>query len=494
MQILSLYAAFLTILGSCVCANAALLHRLGRQERLAVVSDAPGPVATALLESLETSAGKGYEVVKKESIERKLSADCLCKMGSFWHWRIKSCIKQGAWAYECGFFPAEHHDKVCQDGLKCERLNQTDVKYVHPGAVPASCQACEAADKCLHGKERHEQSCLKEYKLSGSACQTVKVSVESTASAKVTEEVTKSSSASATATATASEKATAKKGGETASATKKATAEGKATATAEASSEASAKAEATKEAAAEGKGCISLEEVKKLLNLEDVPRIGAVLSAKVVARGDKEAFDLAYAKALEAAEKAGLLSATEAAKALASARAREHAGLEAEAKADEAAAWKAEAGAKEAAQKNAKSEALAKAEAAATKEAATAAAAAAKAAAEAAAAEAAAKAAEKLATDKAAVAAARKKAEDAKAAAEEAQAKADAAAKRKAAAEAKAKADAAARAAAEAQAKKDAISDIVNPKPTQAPARPTTPEPTSPPRKISPAEIAAKLP
>jgi len=433
-----------------------------------------------------------YEVVNKSSIKRDDSVDCLCEIGSFWHWRIKSCVKQGGWGYECGFFPAEHHNKVCQDGLKCELLKQTRVTYEHPGAMPASCQSCTPEDKCLTGKKRHSQNCLKEYKLSGKACQTVKLTTMATASVKVTETVTKSSTATAKATATAAQKATAKEGGETASATKEATAEGKATAKAKASGKASATAKATEEGVAEGEGCITFEEVKKLLHLQDVKRIGAVLSAQVVSRGDEEAFDLAYAKALEAAKEAGLINAKQAAEALASAEAREHAGLEADAKADEAAAWKAEAGAAKDAQQNAKAEALAKAQSAAGKAASDAAKVAAQAQADANAAEKAAEAAEANAGSKEEVAEAKAKAAAARADAAAANEKAKAA--RAAAAAAQAKADLAAKAAAEAKAAKDALGDLMNPKPTDAPARPTKATPTSPPRKITPDQIAAKLP
>jgi len=437
-----------------------------------------------------------YEVVNKTSIKRdNSSVDCLCKIGSFWHWRIKSCVKQGGWGYECGFFPEEHHNKVCQDGLKCEPLKQTRVVYEHPGAKPASCQTCEAEDKCLAGEERHNKNCLKEYKLSGEACQTVKVKMMATAHVKVTEEVKKTASATATATATAEEKATATNGGKSATATKKATAEGKASAEAEGKGTATASAKATEEGVAEGKGCISLDAVKKLLDLQDVKSIGAVLSSQVVSRGDEEAFDLAYAKALEAAQKAGLINAKQAANALASAEAREHAALEAKAKADEAAAWKAEAGASKDAQGNAAAKALARATTAAGKAAADAAGVAYQADADAAKAEAAAEAAEKAAAGGGgAGGGAMSKEEAAAAKADAAEARAKAKEARAAAAAAQARADAADKAAAEAQAAKDAIGDLMNPAPTQAPARPTKASPTSPPRKISPEQIAAKLP
>jgi len=310
------------------------------------------PGALSLVSKVQR--GVNHEVVKKTSIEKKSSTDCLCKIGTFWHWRIKSCIKQGGWAYECGFFPEEHHDKVCQDGLKCEKLNQTAVKYIHPGAVPASCQACTKEDKCLTGETRHNENCLKEYKLTGKACQTVKVTVGVTTTVEVTKKVKETATASATAEASATETAKAKAGAEKADATKTATAEGKATEEAKASAEASAKATATEDGTATGEGCITIEEVKKLLGLEKVKAIGAVLSAKVVTRGDKEAYDRAYAKALEAAQKAGLINAKEAATAIATKEATEKAAEEAKARAEEAAAWAAEAGADEAAQEKAK--------------------------------------------------------------------------------------------------------------------------------------------
>jgi hypothetical protein len=458
-----------------------------------------------------------YEVVKKTSISRDLSADCLCEMGTFWHWRIKQCVDQGAWGYECGFFPGEHWRMVCQDRLKCEALEDTTIKYHghNAGARPASCQACTAADGCLTGKERHMETCLKEYKLDGEACQTVKVTITATAEVKVSETVKKSASATAKSKVEAEETATVGEHSATAKATADATAEG----TAEASSTAHGTAEATEKGVAEGSACVTVEEAKELLGLQSVPRIGAVLSAQVVAAADEEAFDRAYAKALEAAKEAGLLNAMEAAKALAKAKAREHAGLDAEAKANEAAAWKAEAGAKSDAQAKAKAEALRKAQEAAQKAADEAAAKAAEEAAKAKAAEAAAEAARK--------AAAEAKAAEEAAAAKEAKAKADAdagaqaaaEADAKAAAEARAKADAAAKAAADAKAqadanaakakadadakqsaadavksKNDAMRDLLNGPPTQAPARGTTPQPTNPPRKITPEQIASGLP
>jgi len=349
-----------------------------------------------------------YEVLKKQSIDRKETMDCLCKQGQFWHWRIKDCVKQGAWAYECGFFPAEHHAMVCQDRLKCEVVQNTSITYGgHPGARPASCQHCQEGDGCLTGDKRHDDTCLKEYLLSNSACQTVRVTASVTTVLEATEEVNVDSS----------------------------------------KAKATAQAEATGKGSAEGEACVTAPEVKLFMQLKEDQRMSAVLSAKVVSTGDELAFDKAYAKALAAARKAGLLDAQQAAKALAAAKAREHAGLDAKAKADEAAAWKAEAGEKKEAQEKAKADSLSEAEAKAAKEAA------------------------------------------------EAAAKAEAAAAAAAADAAKAEAGKAAEAAAaEAKAKQEAIADYLNGGSTQAPITSTAAPTTNAPRKIPAEDIAAKLP
>lgn len=329
-----------------------------------------------------------YKVVKTTSIERGDASDSGCKLGSFLCW-VQDFLHGAGWL-------------------------------------------------------GHAEDSKKQYELSGSACQTIRVTVISTASVKVTEKITKMSEASATATATASEKATAKNGTHSASATKKATAEGQAKANAEGTGEASAEANATKQGSAEDKACVSVAEVKEHLKLKNDQRVGEELSAQIVLTGDELAFSKAYDKVLQAARKAGLLNAEEAAKALAAAKAKELAALEAKAAADKAAAKKAEAGATKDAQDKSKAEALAKARDAAKKAALKAA------------------------------AAAKKAADGSK--------------------EDKAAAEAAAKAAAEAKAAQDNLEDIMNPKPTQVPARPTEPAPTNPPRKVTPEQIAAKLP
>jgi len=311
-----------------------------------------------------------FKVIETTSIQAGEPSGCLCEPGQFWHWRIKQCISQGPWGYECGFFPSEHHRFVCQTALKCQILDQSKkqvkVEYTHEGAVPASCEHCEPEDKCPAEGQR---DCLEETKLSGEACATVLVSVNHEATVTVTKEHT----AEATATATATEKATASKTaqGEAAgikaevTVTKNATAKATHEATGEHTAAASAEATTSKEGSAQEKRCIGFDAVKKQLQLDKVPRLGPVLAAQVITAGDKAAFDLAYEAALAAAQKNGMLAAEGAAKALAAGKAAKDAEMAAKAKAAEEAAWKAEAGASEAAAGEATAEAKTKADASA---------------------------------------------------------------------------------------------------------------------------------
>jgi hypothetical protein len=63
---------------------------------LKVKTGSPGVVSfTNALKPVKIHDDVSYEVVNKTSIERKGTTDCLCKIGSFWHWRIKSC--QAGW-------------------------------------------------------------------------------------------------------------------------------------------------------------------------------------------------------------------------------------------------------------------------------------------------------------------------------------------------------------------------------------------------------------
>lgn len=447
----------LLFIGSALCSDAFLLRKRAGTQALTTTARA--------VDALD------YKVLEKKSIKREATVDCICPLKKFWHWRINECVDQGPWAYECGFFPAEHHDKVCADNLKCEPLKNTNTTYggfegEDGHAHPASCQKCAAEDKCKTGEERHSENCLKEYVLSGDACQTVQVTAKGVkAKAKVTEKVTAKATATAKAKATAEETASATEGEHTAEATGKAEAEAEHTAEVEKTGEATKEAEATEDGVAEGKACVTVAEVKEHMKLKDVPKMPAVLSSQVVAKGDELAFDRAYAKALEAAEKAGLINAEEAAKAVATAEAREHAGMSAKAAAEEAAAWAAEAGASAEAQKKASEKAMASAKTAAGNSAAATAAKSAKAKAEADAAAAAAKAAG--AGDQAA--------------ADNAKAKADAAASAAAAAE-------------NAKAANAAIGDYLNAPATEKEVKITTAKPTNAPRKMSPADIAAGLP
>jgi len=270
-----------------------------------------------------------FEVLNKTEIEKTNTSNCLCKLGFFWHWRIHQCVEQGGWGYECGFFPAEHHHRVCRDLLTCQKLPGAEDNYVSSGihegtakTFPASCVFCNAsAGPCPKGEARHNEECLQELGLTGEACQTVRVTVPSSATASAT----KSHTATATATAT--------EDGSEAEATEEKTA----TATHEASASANG--------IVENSVCVSVEDAKKELDVEDVKEVGEVLGSRIIDAGNRMAFERAYAGAMDKAKKHGLMEATAAARAIAEAKAAEEAKLEAERMAHEAAAWTAEAGA-----------------------------------------------------------------------------------------------------------------------------------------------------
>merc|ERR1719253_1580849 len=149
-----------------------------------------------------------FKVLEETSPTKSEAAECLCPIGKFWHWRLKSCIAQGPWGYECGFFPEEHHHRVCQDGLKCQKLAGAEDNYhshgIHKGRAgtfPASCVPCKEGE-CKTGEERHKEECLKRYEITGDACSTVQVSMPVT-------EFEVSATESYTASATEAREATA---------------------------------------------------------------------------------------------------------------------------------------------------------------------------------------------------------------------------------------------------------------------------------------------
>mmetsp|Transcript_16651 Transcript_16651/g.29641 ORF Transcript_16651/g.29641 Transcript_16651/m.29641 type:complete len:515 (+) Transcript_16651:62-1606(+) len=443
------------------------------------------------------------KVIKQTSLNSEDGTECLCKLGTFWHWRIHQCVKQGPWGYECGFFPKEHWHRVCQDNLKCEPLENATDNYhshgLHKGTAetaPASCRSCTKEDGCKEGQTRHEEECLKQYTISGEACATVRVTLpmtaEATATKEVTVKITESKNASAKATETASHtaevSATAKATHEGEEA--EASASGKATAEHEATAEATETHEATKSATgsstvtkktkaqgvAEETACVTAEEVMKEMGLDPKQKVGAVLAGKIVSKANEMAFERAAAAATAAAKAAGLLDAKEAAEQLAEAEAAEEARLKAEALARQAAGWEAEAGANEAAKAAASARAKEIAKEKAKLEA------------------------ERLAHLEAEAAAAKAAAEKAeaaaKAAAEAALAKNDAELKAKAeaaAAEAAAAEAAAEEAAAAAQAQKDLV-DVIN-GPQQAEEVPRAVPTTAPKfRKITEKQMEEKLP
>jgi hypothetical protein len=256
---------------------------------------------------VEGPEGIEVDVLNKTLPEAKEKADCLCPLGNFWHWRLADCIHQGSWGYECGFFPMEHHHRVCQDYLKCQDLpGHAGAQYLDHGdsakaqSFPASCNRCEGIDNCLVGQARQDEECLKSYEIDGAeACVTLKVTTFASAVSEATATFTASATVAKTAnakvqvtsqeTATGTAKAKAKASQEAevtvveeafakataqakASAFGKQTAEASETRTAEAtakqSAEASAEAEAKKEASAkkevtgEAGGIVVGQEVK----------------------------------------------------------------------------------------------------------------------------------------------------------------------------------------------------------------------------------------
>jgi len=196
---------------------------------------------------------------------------------------------------------------------------------MHEGTAksfPASCVFCNAsAGHCPKGEARHNEECLQELTLTGEACQTVRVTVPSSATSSATETHT------ATATSSAQEEG----------AIAEATEERTATATHEATASANG--------VVENSACVSVQEAKREQGVEDVEQVGEVLGSEIIDAGNRMAFERAYHGAMDQAEKKGLVKATAAARAIAEARAAEEARLEAERMAHEAAAWSAEAGA-----------------------------------------------------------------------------------------------------------------------------------------------------
>jgi hypothetical protein len=313
--------------------------------------------------------GIDVDVTNKSLPKVKESPKCLCPLTKFWHWRLASCIDQGPWGYECGFFPIEHHHRVCQDLLKCEQLNKGNTSSAyHPfgdskkaQSVPASCNRCGQQDSCLQGKARQDKECLKQYSIEGKeACVNVKVTTyhsavaEATASYTASESVTKSANANAKASATHTETATAKSKAEAAheavvTVTEDALAS--ATASSTASADSTAKKTATEKATAESTAKSSAtasdthtanEEVtkEKTYGAEEA---GIKVSAKDKATASSEATESASATAEVSKTKKATSSATKSAEA--SAKATETAKVSSEASASKSATAKGKASA-----------------------------------------------------------------------------------------------------------------------------------------------------
>lgn len=213
--------------------------------------------------------GPTLEVVNRTDIQKANAAKCLCELGYFWHWRIHQCIEQGHWGYECGFFPHEHHHRVCHDGLKCQLLNKEDT-YSNSGmyagtakSVPASCQQCTAQDVCPVGETRHNEECLQELTLNGEATCTVRVTFPASATASATESHTMDGhEATATSVATASANGV-----------------------------------------VENFATVTIAEAKKELGLDPTGKVGEVLAARIIDTARRMAYERASKYAIAEAKK-----------------------------------------------------------------------------------------------------------------------------------------------------------------------------------------------
>ena len=107
--------------------------------------------STTISKGLQNSSAIVLEVVNRTSLATIRSGECVCPLGKFWHWNAHRCVDQGGWGYECGFFPAEHHQMVCKDGFKCQKIKSNTVYTPHSkntvDSFPATCVDCTAEDR-----------------------------------------------------------------------------------------------------------------------------------------------------------------------------------------------------------------------------------------------------------------------------------------------------------------------------------------------------------
>lgn len=341
-------------------------------------------------------------------------SQCICQQGRFWHWRLKKCVPQGSWGYECGFFPHEHHHEVCKDGLKCSEVKKrTSLYQVRVDAAqiqksfPATCVPCKFEDHCLQGPQRHQEACIKKHDMVGiDACVTVRARAVKLASARSTQMHTAYVSRLREATQKAIQEAESKPKVDTVPSISKDSNSNKkerpSAKTSDVSSNTSAAAaanslpvtgagsevsiaagrqgnsiggqaqvvtvsraaSATKiahaNASAEEKAtsCTSVLEAKKHLGISPDEQLSAVLVSNIIAKTRELAMQGAMEKASAAAQRRGLVNAAIAAQRLADVQALEEAKLKAEAAAAEASAWMEEAGTSREAQAVARSRAL----------------------------------------------------------------------------------------------------------------------------------------
>eukprot|EP00927_Polykrikos_kofoidii_P029090 TRINITY_DN25206_c0_g1_i1.p1 TRINITY_DN25206_c0_g1~~TRINITY_DN25206_c0_g1_i1.p1 ORF type:complete len:359 (+),score=43.67 TRINITY_DN25206_c0_g1_i1:244-1320(+) len=272
-----------------------------------------------------------FEVLSRKSFEQVETTSCSCKKGQFWHWQINSCIDQGGWGYECGFFPYEHQRLACQDGLKCVSVTGTQEFGVN-GERAATCVPCKPEDFCRTGEARYLEQCVKNITVVGEACANVEVSVLANPSAKAAfanvgktiprGKDTKSASANQTVFATvANGTSSATPGGRAevranVSATVSVRMKGRDTGQAmenvavDATHASRVNAVAVEKKIAESSAkpqvrsqvCLSVDDVKRSLGIDGISSVSPVLSAQLISAGDERAFHLAYEKALTVAK------------------------------------------------------------------------------------------------------------------------------------------------------------------------------------------------
>merc|ERR1719163_424392 len=86
------------------------------------------------------------EISDKKSLSADASGEgCMCEIGKFWFPRLKKCMEQEEWGYECGFFPVDIQHRVCKDGLVCRKKEGLQENHYNHGnnGYPTTCKDCK---------------------------------------------------------------------------------------------------------------------------------------------------------------------------------------------------------------------------------------------------------------------------------------------------------------------------------------------------------------